>query len=279
MAQESGPFDEQNLAEDAYRDLASPWLGDGIIGDPGSSTLQLYADGSGMQVKLRTGRAQIQGFRYRNTAEIVITIPANSSGSVRIDRIVLRLDPTANSITPFRVAGTAGAGVPSITRTAGGSWDIYVAQVRVEVGAVNIAADKVTDERLYTGLRPLVVGTFADLARVDSPRLRQRATTQDSGLVYEYTGSAWVLTGESAAIALLRGLALSNPGFNNASAAPTAYSAGVSLGNMNGPNGFGPVLTFQWDGSYIQFFKDPSQPAMVRSGYGDGTSWGPWQTL
>lgn len=156
MAENSYPFDGDPLPEDGWSKMARLFGGQGVYGDPGSTALQVFADSSGMNVFVRTGRALVRGHYYENTAQMTVAIPSNGAGSARIDRIVLRLDPTADSITAVRVAGTAGAAAaPALTQTDTGIFDIPLAQVRVEPGAVNIAMAKVTDDRWFTGVEVL----------------------------------------------------------------------------------------------------------------------------
>jgi hypothetical protein len=85
----------------------------------------------GMFVSVASGEAMVQGFWYKNTASKNLAIATNTSGSTRIDRIVLRLLRVANSITAVVVQGTPGGGLPAITQVAGGDWDYPIATVTV----------------------------------------------------------------------------------------------------------------------------------------------------
>lgn len=117
--------------------------------------LQVYADSSGMQVKVRTGRALLDPLNnqgaaglYESDAEVVLAIGAAHATYPRIDRVVVRRVAASKMISLAVVAGTP-ATVPSpplLTRTSA-TYEISLAQVRVEAGAVTISADKVTDER------------------------------------------------------------------------------------------------------------------------------------
>lgn len=107
---------------------------------------------SGMTVSVGAGRAWILGHWYYNdTAYTGLTIGTAPSGSnARIDRIVLRLDTStaARSIVLAVKQGTAAASpvAPALTRS-GNVYEICLADVRVNAGAVSISNSNITDTR------------------------------------------------------------------------------------------------------------------------------------
>jgi hypothetical protein len=105
---------------------------------------ELYADSSGMQVKVKSGECWIRGHWGQNTAETILPVSANATGSTRIDRGVLRVDFNANVVELDVVAGTTSA--PTLTQNTS-AWEISLGQISVANGAVTIAAGNVTDER------------------------------------------------------------------------------------------------------------------------------------
>jgi hypothetical protein len=102
-----------------------------------------------MNVKVRSGQALVRGHYYDSTGTETVTIPAADSTNPRIDRIVLRLDPTANSILIHRLAGTPNASpsAPALTQTDGALFDLPLAQVYVAANETVIEPGDVTDER------------------------------------------------------------------------------------------------------------------------------------
>jgi hypothetical protein len=99
--------------------------------------------GSGV-VNVAGGGAIIYGFPYWNTSSVAVSIPT-PAGATRIDRIVLRASWAARTVRITRIAGTPGAGAPSIVQTAGTTWDIPLAQVSITTeGAITV-----TDQRAY----------------------------------------------------------------------------------------------------------------------------------
>ena len=152
MAQNSWPFvggGGTAVNEDQWSIMARFWAQSGVTDY--ANMLEVYGDSSGRQVKVKTGRACVRGHWYENTAEETVAIAANASGNPRIDRIVLRLDPSANSIVLAVVQGTpAGSpSAPSLTQTDVGTYELTLARVAVANGASTIAAGDVTDERTY----------------------------------------------------------------------------------------------------------------------------------
>lgn len=140
------------LSEDQWRAMQGVITATGIIHGE-LLGLQAYADSSGMQVKVRTGRAFVKGQFYENPSSPDITLPiaSNSSGNPRTDRIVLR-NTFGVGIALAVLQGTPAAGnpaPPALTQSAA-VWEIPVARISfVDSGAVTIAAAKVIDERQY----------------------------------------------------------------------------------------------------------------------------------
>ena len=166
MAQTSWPFHDGTsgtpVLEDQWSKMARTWSQSGVI-DYGNK-LAPYSDSDGRQVKVSTGRAIVRGHYYENTPPtVVLAIAANASGNPRIDRVVLRLDPSANSVTLTVLQGTpAGSpSAPALTQTDVGVFEISLARVTVANGATNIVPADVIDERTFIGPPlPLLGGTM-----------------------------------------------------------------------------------------------------------------------
>lgn len=119
----------------------------GVYGDYTSPQL-VYGDSSGMQVKVGADRyAYVRGHVWWSGSSIFTkTIAANSSGSTRVDLVVLQLSRTTWDVTVVIVQGTPGAGAPNSTKDLGttGVWQLVLAQVSVASGASSITAANVT---------------------------------------------------------------------------------------------------------------------------------------
>jgi hypothetical protein len=143
----------------------------GIFADSILGILSASAPG-GMTVRVSPGNAMIRGFLYKNDANKDLTIGANVSGSLRIDTVVLRLVPTSNICTAQVIAGTPGAGAPTLTQVPGGTWDFPLADVSVANGAVSIVAGNLSDRRTYSkwpaNALDDALATDADIATVST---------------------------------------------------------------------------------------------------------------
>jgi hypothetical protein len=207
MSEMCWPFDNSpsvtgsNVSESGWTKMSSLWSATGIVKDT-LNELQPYGDSSGRQIKVKSGRAWIQGVYYESDAETTVTIAANSSGSLRIDRVVTRVNWTSNTCVQTVIQGTPGAGVPAPTWSST-TWDLLLCQVSVANGASVINAADVTDERGATSVYT-AAGAFA--AGFIEPRVSgilclstKRPTTYpvggqimetDTGHVYINTGTA-----------------------------------------------------------------------------------------
>lgn len=115
----------------------------GVVSGYGSS-LQVTETVGGGSVDVGSGAAIVKGFYYENTSTVSVAIPTPASAT-RIDRIVLRASWAAQTVRIYRLAGTEGGSAPSLTQTAGSTWDLPLAQVSITTaGAITI-----TDERQF----------------------------------------------------------------------------------------------------------------------------------
>jgi hypothetical protein len=140
-----------NSSEDRWELMEPTWLGSGVIQGVGNE-LAVYGNSTGMLVRVPSGRAWLDGTMANEDAsggDISLTIAAANATNPRIDRIVLRRDFIAHTMVYVVLAGTPAVVPvpPSISRVAAGVFDLSLAQVRVNAGAVTISAANVTDER------------------------------------------------------------------------------------------------------------------------------------
>lgn len=152
MTQTYFPFDAgagANVTEDQWRKMAQHWLSGGVLRTE-LNKLEVFADTTGMQVKVKSGRAFVQGHYYESDAQEVLAIGAAHATLARIDRVVLRADFTLNTIALAVLAGTAAASpaAPALTQSSA-MWEISLAQVAVPATDVTIDAAQVTDDRSW----------------------------------------------------------------------------------------------------------------------------------
>lgn len=150
MAEQSFPYDAgagATISEADWQRMARRFLNTGVIaGD--LDQLAVSADGLTRSVTVATGHAFIEGFFYRNDAAKNIPLDAADATNPRIDRIVVRMDRTANTAVAQFVKGTPAASptAPALTLT-DTVFDLLLADVTVPATAGVIVAENVTDRR------------------------------------------------------------------------------------------------------------------------------------
>jgi hypothetical protein len=154
MTQTYFPFDSgqgANVTESQWSLMAQNWLNTGVI-KGALNELLTYADSTGMQVKVKSGQAWMKGHFYQSDAEVILAIAAANSSNPRIDRVIVRVDWTANTIQLSVLQGIPAASptAPALTQNSS-RWEISLAQVYVAANATTIASGNVTDERFYCG--------------------------------------------------------------------------------------------------------------------------------
>ncbi|AXH70228.1 minor tail protein [Streptomyces phage Haizum] len=188
MAITSYPFDAQSITETDYSRLFREFQSTGVADGVGGTSLYTYADGTGMTVKVNSGFAIVRGHALYSTATETVTIPAANTSS-RVDRVVLRLDPAANSITLAVKQGTAGSSTPpALTQTDTGTYEFPLAKVTVGANVTSISAASVQGERKFLGN---TVGGWTTDTRPDSPRVGRLGFNQSTSTWEFWNGTAW----------------------------------------------------------------------------------------
>jgi len=120
--------------------------------------LAVSASGANMSVSIASGMAVLKdGIVYLWEEPQSVTMDTADGTHPRIDRIVLRLvregQAQEGKVTLEKITGSPAASpsAPGITQSST-TWDLSLAQVRVNAGVSAVAADKVTDERYSTAL-------------------------------------------------------------------------------------------------------------------------------
>lgn len=199
MASNSYPrpgYNSGAVTDVEYEALAAQYANDGLVGLP-TDPVMAYGDSSGRQVKVRASRKAIVRGRVYDSggSDIILSIGANSSGSTRVDLVVLRLDRSTSAVTEAVVAGTPGAGPPAVTQSTGtsGTYEIPLAQVTVVNGASTIAATDVTPLAWYVSPSGTVMCTSTTRPTGVPRRTGMTIQESDTGLRYTWDGTAWRL--------------------------------------------------------------------------------------
>ncbi|MFM9637595.1 hypothetical protein [Streptomyces turgidiscabies] len=201
MAQDSWPSPAHNgraVTDTEYEKIAARFSDDGVYGVP--SDTAVVAAGVGLSVDVRPGvYASVRGHAWTSgTATVNLPISANSSGSARVDRVVLRLDRSAWTVRAVVKAGASGAGAPALTQDAGdtGVYEIPLALVTVPNAATAVTVAR-GEQYIGSRTRPCTSTTLPL-----TPQPGEHAFETDTGILRMWTGSAWVIayqdTGEIA---------------------------------------------------------------------------------
>lgn len=189
MAITAYPFENQDTTESQFSAWARELQDIGVVGSFGEASLRVTADSTGMQVKVSAGAAIVRGFYLSSTAVETKTIDAATS-QPRIDVVVARLDPAADTITLEVVKGTASATptAPALTQTDTGIYEMPLAQVTVPASAATIATGNVAEVRPYIGHR---VGVWTTTTRPAAPRVGRLGLNRTTSVWEFWTGTAW----------------------------------------------------------------------------------------
>lgn len=121
-----------------------------------------------MTVTIESGDANIEGYRYTNTENLVKNID-NADGSLsRIDNIVLRLDLTNRLISTQVVKGSFSVSpiAPDLVRNAT-IYDLRLAKITIPAGATSITQSHIEDCRFNSSDCGNVVSTVQQLDSED----------------------------------------------------------------------------------------------------------------
>lgn len=189
MAEIGFPFEDVDTTEAQFSNWARH-IGEGVYGVPGDAELEIYADSTGLLVKVPTGQAMIRGHYYTNTSVVTLTLDTADGSFSRKDAIVLELDPTANTILAKTIAGIPASSpvLPSLTQTESGVYQLLLAEVLVGVGVTTINAGDVTDRRTFLGYK---FGVWTTTDRPASPVTGQCGLNVTLGHPEYYDGSNW----------------------------------------------------------------------------------------
>jgi hypothetical protein len=205
----------------------------GVLGDFTSPQL-VYGDSTGMQIKVAADRyALVRGHAWWSGSSIFTkSIASNSSGSTRIDLVVLRLSRTTWDVTVTIIQGTPGAGAPAPTQSLSttGNFDLVLATVTVANGAATITAANVTYVATHLSQlsKDIRVPSVAALAYVPLLTAGITATVSDAtNSIYIYDGTSWQL---KAFLSNLGQRQVFTPTLTAATTNPTMGSGAIRVG-------------------------------------------------
>lgn len=167
---DSDPIDQTEWQRYVWRSLVG-WGADnanrGVMGGVANELLVSAQSPAAAAVNIGSGAALVNGAVYYNDNTATLSFAANSSGSTRIDVVVLTADYAAPSVRLAVVQGTPAAGVPSLTQTGSGTsglWQIPLAYVTLTNGYASITAAMITDWRSFANMPARVASNIVNNA-------------------------------------------------------------------------------------------------------------------
>lgn len=150
MAKYAFPFDDKPIYEESWKRMAQYWLATGVLKGV-LNELQVYADSSGMLVRVNAGAAWIKGHYFESDVLETLSIASSDFTNPRIDRVVIRVDWTANTLDFAVLQGVPAVSpvAPALTQNIA-RWEIPLATVRVDAATLTVSADKIVDQRTFT---------------------------------------------------------------------------------------------------------------------------------
>lgn len=191
MAQESypSPDNAREVTDLQYETLSARFSDDGIYGTPADTAV--VSAGVGLSVNVRANVAgSVRGHGWSSGSDgDTLSVAANTSGSTRVDRVVLRLDRSDWTVRAVVKQGVPGAGAPALTVSTGdtGTYEIPLADVTVLNNAVSVT---VTRRELWVGgrVRPCTSST-----RNLAPAVGEMCLEVDTGTVRMWDGTTWAV--------------------------------------------------------------------------------------
>jgi hypothetical protein len=191
MAQTSWPFENIDTTETQFSQLFRN-LGAGVQGTPSGTELQVSA-GTGLAVNVGAGQAMVRGHYYLSTATESLALATADGTNPRIDTVILRLNPTLNSIVLAVLTGTPNASpvAPTLTQTDSAVFESPLANVLVPASAG--IPSTITDRRQFLGSR---LGLWTTSGRPSAPFTGQTGYNTTLSTLEAWSGSAWLSIGE-----------------------------------------------------------------------------------
>lgn len=139
----------------SFSEWLKPFFKNGVF----NGELQVVAD-TGMNVKVRTGNAYIDGKMKNFENETTLTLEKASANSTRIDSVVVRRNDTGRDFSILVVKGSASA--PDPVRQEG-IYDLVLAQITVGASVTEIKQANITDTRMNADLCGWVVTNIDEI--------------------------------------------------------------------------------------------------------------------
>ena len=159
----SGFFDsvdgDRTYSADDFSNYIGTLITDGVLANP-STALQVQETGDGMTVKVAPGWGYVRSHYIHNDADEYLTVDEADAALYRADRVIMRLDRTARTITLLVKKGTVSDkpnAVPALQRDEN-IWELSLAWIAIAPGTKELTQLHIIDEREVADACGLVTG-------------------------------------------------------------------------------------------------------------------------
>ncbi|MEV1020713.1 hypothetical protein [Streptomyces sp. NPDC050264] len=165
MPQDSWPSASHNnrsVTDGEYEQMAARFSDDGVDGYPTDPAV--VSAGAGLAVAIRASVwGSVHGHAWTSGADgDTLTIDPNTSGLVRVDRVVLRLSRTTWTVRAVVKAGVPGAGPPVLTTgDQYASYEVLLANVTIQPNALSVTVAR-GERYIGSRIRPAISSTLTD---------------------------------------------------------------------------------------------------------------------
>jgi len=158
MSEKYGFFPDNEYTTFDWAKYFGSFIGNGVFPNP-STNLQVIANDD-MSVTVKIGKAWINGYFYSNEDTLILPIENADGVLKRKDNIVIRLDNSLNKITARVVKGIFASNpiAPTVSKTTD-YYDLKIAEILINEGAVQITQANITDTRLDSTVCGIVTQT------------------------------------------------------------------------------------------------------------------------
>ncbi len=164
--------DRKYKAEE-WAEYFSSFIGNGVFPNPATNLMvQANVD---MTVAVRAGKAWINGYFFNNTTDITVQLDTADGVLKRIDRVVVRWSLTNRSIViAVKKGANASSPTPPVLQRDADIYELALADIAVNNGAVQITQANITDRRLSSELCGYVTQT---VQTIDTSQLAAQLET------------------------------------------------------------------------------------------------------
>lgn len=225
-----------------------------------------------MNITVAPGSAFIEGYEYRNTTDLTLTVPTAEPTADRIDRVVVRLDRTPDASEHITAMVRRGGSEPPELIRNESVYEISLAQILVEAGKSFIEQYQITDERGDKDLCGRVDLPSRFTEQIDEIDIR---TPDVPAGEYAEGFSRFRLSGESSGESLklwLDSIGVSPEDYGRELSQLRAYVE--TTGNRTN-TGVQTITIYDW--STVRNYRIYGKFTRASNAGSSGSSWGVWQ--